>query len=48
MTQLVNNVQLIGRAGLAPEIKTFENNRKMARFTLATNEYYLNKEGERV
>ncbi len=32
MTQLVNNVQLIGRAGLAPEIKTFEKDRKLARF----------------
>ncbi len=43
MTQLVNNVQLIGRAGLAPEIKTFEKDRKLARFGLATTEYYYDQ-----
>ena len=48
MTQLANNVQLIGNAGMAPEIKTFEKDRKMARFSLATNEYYYNQKGERV
>ena len=47
MTQLVNNVQLIGRAGLAPEIKTFEKDRKLARFGLATTEYYYDQKGER-
>ncbi|MCK9452251.1 MAG: single-stranded DNA-binding protein, partial [Bacteroidales bacterium] len=47
MTQLINNVQLIGRAGMAPEIKTFEKDRKLARFSLATNEYYYDQKGER-
>ena len=47
MTHLANNVQLIGRAGLAPEIKTFEKDRKLARFSLATNEYYYDQKGER-
>ena len=48
MTQLANNVQLIGHAGMAPEIKSFEKERKLARFRLATNEYYYDQKGERV
>ncbi|MCK9453263.1 MAG: single-stranded DNA-binding protein [Bacteroidales bacterium] len=47
MTQLINNVQLIGRAGMAPEIKSFDKDRKLARFSLATNEYYYDQKGER-
>ncbi len=48
MTTMRNNVQLIGRPGIEPEIKSFDNNRKLARFTLATNDYYYNQKGERV
>jgi single-strand DNA-binding protein len=48
MTTLRNSVQLIGRPGMDPEVKTIANDRKMARFTLATNDYYYNKKGERV
>ncbi|HPE42983.1 MAG TPA: single-stranded DNA-binding protein [Bacteroidales bacterium] len=48
MTTLNNTVQLIGRAGLDPEIKSFDKERKMARFSIATNSYYYNKNGERV
>ncbi len=48
MTTMRNSVQLIGRPGIAPEIKEIGNNRKMARFTLATNNYYTNDKGERV
>jgi single-strand DNA-binding protein len=42
-----NFVQLIGRAGNDPEIKTLENDRKMARFRMATSTYYINQKGER-
>ncbi|MDA3941929.1 MAG: single-stranded DNA-binding protein [Bacteroidetes bacterium] len=48
MTTLRNNVQLIGRAGRTPEIKTFDKDRKLARFSMATNEVYYNQKGERV
>ncbi len=48
MTTLHNNVQLIGRAGIDPEIKNFGNDRKLARFAIATNSFYTNQNGERV
>ncbi|MDA3941932.1 MAG: single-stranded DNA-binding protein [Bacteroidetes bacterium] len=48
MTTLRNNVQLIGRAGRTPEIKTFDKDRKLARFSMATNEVYYNQKGERI
>ncbi|MDX2359324.1 MAG: single-stranded DNA-binding protein [Crocinitomicaceae bacterium] len=37
---------MIGRLGAEPEVVTFDSGRKLARFTLATNEGYKNKEGE--
>lgn len=43
-----NKVTLIGNLGSTPEIKTFNGNKKMARVSIATNETYKNKEGERV
>jgi single-strand DNA-binding protein len=43
-----NKVTLIGNLGNTPEIKTLEGNKKMARLSLATNEIYKNKKGERV
>ncbi len=46
MTTLRNSVNLIGYLGADPETKTFGNNRTMARFSLATNEYYRDKNGE--
>tara|TARA_X000000950_G_scaffold275583_1_gene362205 strand:+ start:109 stop:501 length:393 start_codon:yes stop_codon:yes gene_type:complete len=48
MTNLRNNVQLIGNLGTAPEVKELANGSKMARITLATNESYKNKKGETV
>lgn len=48
MTTMRNSVQLIGNAGSDPEVKTLANENKMARFTIATNEYYTNQKGERV
>ena len=48
MTNLRNNVQLIGNLGSAPEIKELSNGSKMARLSLATNESYKNKKGETI
>ncbi|MDG1148392.1 MAG: single-stranded DNA-binding protein [Crocinitomicaceae bacterium] len=46
MNGLRNKVSLIGRLGAAPEVVTFESGRTLARFSIATNESYKNKEGE--
>ncbi|MCU0387088.1 MAG: single-stranded DNA-binding protein [Chitinophagaceae bacterium] len=48
MNNIRNRVQLIGRLGGDPEVRTFENNRKMARLSLATSEVYKNAKGEKV
>lgn len=45
MSTLRNRVQLIGHLGHDPEIKTLESGKKLARFTLATNENFKNSEG---
>jgi single-strand DNA-binding protein len=47
MSTLRNRVQLIGHLGHDPEIKTLESGKKLARFTLATNETYKNAEGQK-
>jgi single-strand DNA-binding protein len=41
-----NNVQLIGRLGSNPEVKTLDNGKKVARLSLATNSYRRNDQGE--
>jgi single-strand DNA-binding protein len=48
MTNLRNNIQLIGNLGGNPEIKTLDNGNKMAKFTIAINEKYTNKKGEKI
>jgi single-strand DNA-binding protein len=48
MNALRNKVQLIGNLGNAPEIKTTENGKKLARFSIATNETFQNTKGEKV
>lgn len=48
MNSLRNRVQLIGHLGMDPDVKTFEKDRKMARFSIATNEVYHNSKGEKV
>lgn len=48
MQTLRNKVQLIGMLGSTPEVKTTEAGKKLARFSLATNEIYRNAKGEKV
>ena len=48
MNALKNKVQLIGNLGLAPEIKNTENGKKIAKFSMATNETYRNAKGDKV
>ena len=48
MYTLKNKVQLSGNVGQAPEIKNLEGGKKVAFFSLATNETYKNAEGEKV
>ena len=47
MNTLRNKVQLIGNLGNDPEIVTLENGKKLAKFSLATNEHYKDKNGEK-
>ena len=48
MNALRNKVQLIGRLGQEPEIVTFNDGNKMAKFSLATDDSYKDKEGQKV
>ncbi len=48
MNTLRNKVQLIGNLGNDPEIITLESGKKLAKFSLATNESYKNANGERI
>ena len=48
MYVLRNRVQLIGNLGNAPEVKQTETGKKLARFSVATNESYKNNNGEKV
>jgi len=48
MYALKNKVQLIGNLGNAPEIKVLDSGKKMARFSVATNESYRNAQGEKI
>ena len=48
MGTLRNHVQLIGNVGQEPTITNLESGRKIARFSLATNEFYKKDKGEKV
>ncbi len=48
MNTLKNKVSLIGNLGFDPEIREVAKGRKVARFTVATNDSYRNANGERV
>ena len=48
MNTLRNKVQLIGRLGQDPEIVNFEDGNKMAKFSIATDDSYKDKNGQKV
>ncbi|MFO8087166.1 MAG: single-stranded DNA-binding protein [Bacteroidales bacterium] len=44
----VNRVILLGNLGADPEVKTFDDGNKIIRLSLATNETYKNRNGDKV
>ncbi|MDC7996621.1 single-stranded DNA-binding protein [Gilvibacter sediminis] len=48
MNALRNKVQLIGRLGQDPEVLTFDDGGKMAKFSLATDDSYKDKQGQKI
>lgn len=48
MNTIKNQVQLVGRAGQTPELKSFDNGGKLTRVRMATSEQYKNQRGETV
>lgn len=48
MTTISNAVRLIGNVGMDPELKTLTNGKTVAKFSLATTDYYTSKDGEKV
>lgn len=48
MNSIRNHVQLIGHIGQDPEVKLLESGKKMARISLATNEVYRAKSGDKI
>ena len=48
MNTLRNKVQLIGNLGQNPEIRTFDNGKAVARFSLATTDSYRDSNGKKI
>ncbi|MDX5583867.1 MAG: single-stranded DNA-binding protein [Aureibaculum sp.] len=48
MNTLRNKVQLIGNLGNNPEVITLESGKKLAKFSIATNDSYKNASGEKI
>ena len=48
MSTLKNSVRLVGNLGMDPEVKVFDNNKRLAKLSLATNESYKNDKGEKI
>jgi len=48
MNTLRNKVQLIGNLGNNPEVITLESGKKLAKFSIATNDSYTNVKGEKI
>jgi len=48
MNAIKNKVQLIGHLGSTPEVRETESGKKLARFSIATNQSYRNTNGEKV
>ena len=47
MNALRNKLQLIGNLGNAPQVITTENGKKLAKFSVATNETYTGRTGRK-
>ena len=48
MNALKNRVQLIGHVGQEPEIKNLAGGKKVAKFSIATNDVYYNENKEKI
>ena len=48
MKNIRNKVQLIGNVGNDPQLETTKNGNKYVKLSIATNNTYTNKEGEKV
>jgi len=48
MSTLRNRVQLIGNIGKEAEVITLDSGKKLAKFSIATNDYYYDNKGEKV
>jgi single-strand DNA-binding protein len=48
MKRGINKVTLVGHVGEDPKVNQINDDVKVARFSLATNEYYVDKEGNEV
>jgi single-strand DNA-binding protein len=48
MSNLRNSVRLMGFLGNDPEVKTISEKKKVANFSIATNDSYRNDKGEKV
>ena len=48
MPELNNKVQLTGHLGSNPDIRVTDKGKKHARFSLATNEFYRNSNGDTI
>ncbi len=48
MNNLRNKVQLIGKLGINPEVRSLKDGKKFARLSIATKDVYKNTKGEKV
>lgn len=48
MKSMRNKVQLIGNLGINPETMDLQKGQKLAKFSLATNESYINATGDKI
>ena len=48
MKSMKNKVQLIGNLGATPEIKEFQKGKKVATFSVATNDWYYDAQNNKV
>ncbi|MCG9970886.1 single-stranded DNA-binding protein [Christiangramia crocea] len=48
MSAIRNKVQLIGNVGNVPKVRNLDSGKKVASFSIATNEFFKNSKGEKV